>query len=703
MNRVIILMIGIFFTLPNAFGQVINFEKTWDEFLKNDKVSNVSELSKPPKTNPTAYAQYCLMYANTRFCNSKVTAAEEFMQEIELLGEDNYGNIPGFRERYNDLKSKISASHKADELWSQFLQTRDVDLAELNKASDAVRVCEKGTLAKYTYMQSYGYYCSGNVAKAKDRFENYVLAIVDRTSLKISDVKGLSGEVENMRALFTAIGKLDVAWEKYLKTGKSDGFSTKIPVFECNKTPLIKAYILNGASDVCGQGEEMVQKIKALQAETHQQLDGELAAKVAWLEKEAGTYSGDMAALNTAWEEFIDYNWVDNPVDINKEFCDKEAQIRAYVMYGVVNDCHEGPNMVNKIAALQKAHNPTLEKITKDKIQYLKDKIQRNNDNIVSLAAIWKEFVANGDTMKREFELSAIYCDKISQVMSWTIKGHFDHCDQGEHYLGLIDKITKENDLRLSEEINCRIQRLRVKIWNCQIDALRRAVQLETLKERKRIATTSVADLTSQLNDGQIACKTTIDYEMTDTMGFGVNFLISTYICKDLDLANLTQKQYIQKVADWFNNDILGTYCQANDDCKAETYIYIIGHTDGSPFRNATYTGQYSIPAGNPFMHIKDGKEIEEKSEREINDKLNNNLELAFSRAFTVNYQLEDLVSSPVYLAAYDHPTSEVGYQYNKIEILVNFPHLLEGQFLEKFRKSVADANLGERPDNCRK
>ena len=139
-------------------------------------------------------------------------------------------------------------------IWINFLKYRNVTLEDLEKASEANRVCEKGTLAKYSYMQAYAYYCQGEVEKARDKFQNFTLKIVDKTSLKIGDVEGLEGEVKIMRKLFKDLKALEPAWEELVSTGASPGFDREIPVIECHIEPSIKEYILKGSVDVCENG-----------------------------------------------------------------------------------------------------------------------------------------------------------------------------------------------------------------------------------------------------------------------------------------------------------------------------------------------------------------------------------------------------------------------------------------------------------------
>ena len=177
----ILLFCGVY---TNASAQVINFEETWKAFLQNNKTSNISKLPQPP-TNSIDFPKYCLMYANSNFCFNRVGNAERFMKKIVEFGEEKYKAIPGFTARYTDLKDKIQAYQDLDVIWKRFLDSYDVTLKDLEEVKAARTVCEKGTLAKYTQMETYIYYCQGDIEKAQDVFENYVLMIVDKTSFKI--------------------------------------------------------------------------------------------------------------------------------------------------------------------------------------------------------------------------------------------------------------------------------------------------------------------------------------------------------------------------------------------------------------------------------------------------------------------------------------------------------------------------------------
>ncbi|RMG80543.1 MAG: hypothetical protein D6714_14435, partial [Bacteroidetes bacterium] len=268
------LLLGVFGLFSaTLFGQFVNFEETWQEFLKNNKISNTSELTRPSKEDKIDYAKYSLMYANSNFCQSRIGESESHLSEIRNIGETTYKTIPGFTERFQDLESKVEAYHKVEGLWKQFLRTRQVNTQVLNSLEDAKTVCEKGTLAKYFYMVAYQNYCDNNIPEAKDNFENRVLKLAERTSLRVSDIEGLEKEVADMKSLFIQLPKVGAAWKTFTTTGTSPGYDDNLPEYPCNPVPNIKACLLRGAADICGAGPAMAHKIRKLQATNPHPLD----------------------------------------------------------------------------------------------------------------------------------------------------------------------------------------------------------------------------------------------------------------------------------------------------------------------------------------------------------------------------------------------------------------------------------------------
>ena len=945
-------------------AQLINFEETWKAFLDNNKTSNISKLPQPP-ANSIDFPKYCLMYANSAFCFNKLGNAQKFMQKIEDVGAEKYKTIPGFVERYEDLGTKIKSYHALAKIWNGYLEDHQISLEKLETVSTARRVCEKGTLAKYTQMETYAYYCMGDVEKAKDIFENYVLQIVDKTNLKISDVNGLEEEVAVFRQLFKVLPVLNPAWAEFVKTDVSQGFEMEVPVLDCNSVPAIKAYILRAAADICNQGVPMLKKIKALEAKNKGNIDDEVAAKIKWLEETTASYTGDdvvlnnswkeftpkntlakeldwtltycdkvaqirsytmngilhicekggemlktieayqaehkveldaetekkikyleeqyntfngdlatlnaaweeftpentlakeldwdviycdkvaqirsytmdgilhicekggkmikiidayqskhnvkldaktkqktqylkdeyktfngdlsalnaawkkftpkntlakeldwtliycdkvaqirsytmngilhicekggemlkaieayqgehdvkldaetekkikylegkfetfngdLATLNAAWEEFTPKNTLAKELDWNLIYCDKIAQIRSYTMNGILHDCTLGEEMLGKIATVQKESKVTLDATTEKKVDVLKSMVQQTKDDFKLLSSTWTTFIAENDTLPKAVDLATVYCDKIAQVRYWTIEGHLNYCDaKGDEYVAKIDDLTKEHSLKFDKELDCSIERLRNKIWNCKYWKLVLQARKETHEERERFGPSAAKLMYTDLNGPSQPCETTVEYS---AVGFiGVKYVITAYLCQNINLAKMGDPEYYKKIATWVDAKVLQKYCASADmRCKEDFFIYLEGHSDGNRFSGARYKKSLGVPQGTPFTHFDQQGVIHNKTtDREITNSLKNNMELGIARAWTVKQQL-DFMEVPISIGAFEHPANEKGGQYRRIEIELNIPNLLL-DFYELRLKTLWEASgIGECPDTC--
>lgn len=692
------LMLGIVFNLSTSTAQLVNFEETWKEFLANNKVSNISELPKPSKENYIDYAKYSLMYANNFFCGNKIDKAEDMMKEVNTVGEERYKVITGFSERYTDLRSKMDAYHKAHKLWLNFLKYREVSMEKLQEAEDAARLCEKGTLAKYSYMLAYAHYCNGDVDKAKKRFENYALKIIDRTSLNIKDVPGLEGEVAVMRKLFKDLAVLEPAWQKFVTTSETDGFAGELPIIDCYVIPSMKAYMLQAAADVCKNGAEMLAKIQDLQAKNSHPIGDDLQQKIAWLEKEVQKNAGDLDNLNKAWTAFVPTDTLMETYDFGYDYCDKANNIRAYLITGMLNTCTKGQEMLDNIDNIQKEHQPQLNDEIASKLTKLKAKVKKYQDDQPALERIWTVFIENKDTLNEQPQLAKFYCDKIAQVKSWVIKGHFEYCSRGQAYLDIIDDFQKEHQLKFDKELACRVLRLRGKVWDCRYWEIVQQARKETHAERERFGPEAAKIMHGDLNSEQQPCETTVQYSPLDYIG--VKYAINTYLCQDIDLAKMGDPEYYKKIAAWVDTEVLQKYCEESMRCKEDFFIYLEGHTDGHAFRGARYKESLEIPEGTRFTHFDEGVAIDTATTREITNSLKNNMELGIARAWTVKNQL-DFMGVPIHIGAYEHSETEKGGEFRKILIELNIPNLLLDFYEKTLAQLLEESGIGERPGEC--
>lgn len=676
-------------------AQVINFEETWKEFLKNNKVSNISKIAKPEKSSIN-YPKYCLIYATTNFCSDDITKSEQFMAEIAAFG-DKFTTIPGFIGRYQDLEAKISAYHGCDKLWKRYLQKHDVTLNELENIKQARRVCEKGTLAKYTVMEAYTHYCNGNIIKAQDIFENYVLQIVDRTSLKISDVEGLAGEIVVFRKLFKSLKELDPVWKEFVATGETEGFDVEIPEMACNSTPLMKKHVLNGAANICTEGLKYLKMVKDLEPQNQDNIDKDLAAKIVWLEQMAKEYSGDLATLDKAWRQFVPNNTLDMELDFMLEYCDKEAQAKSYLMKGIIEVCGFGKVMLGKVNALESDFKLSFDQTTKDKVQYLEDLIQSKKDDFDSLGTIWTDFLQGGDTIIHEFELQAEYCNIMAQIRSWTVKGHFYYCDQGEHYLKLVDEYETKYDLKYDNDLKCAIQRLRAKVWNCKFIEYSEQARRETHRERQKFGSQSLKMILDELDNSNPDCETTVLYDSMGTVG--AKYAITTYICERQSI-NMSQADYYDKITNWINQKLAKKYSGSGINWKEDFSIYIEGHAGGSRFTGKELDQSLDIPRGTSFLYHSNDEWDKATTDRRITTSLSSNKELAIARAWAAKKELE-VLDAPIEIGAFEHPVSADDGEYRLIQIELYIPNLLKDFYSKRVNELIEDAGIGYAPQWC--
>lgn len=775
--------------LPSMQAQLTNFEDTWQDFLRNNKVADVNgpwTKTKPGKDNVKDYCKFSLMFANSHFCADELKDAEKHIAEIDGIGPAGYTPIDGFKERLLDLKSKMKAYYEVDKLWQAFRSSHNIAKSELEAITVATKVCEKGTLAKYFFMMSHYYYCQGDVVNSRKDFETKVMKLIERTSLKVDDVAGLPDEVKNMKAVFKGISLLGPAWKEYMDTDVSPGYEYNMPVVDCYTIPNMKIYMLRAMVDVCKYGSEYLEKIQALKAENTHTIPTDLADKINWLEKEVTRYNGNLANLNKAWSDFLPDDKVDGNIKFKGEYCEKDAQIKSYIMEGMMDICNKGEEMLEKIAKVQEEHNPTLDKATQGKLKKMKSLVEKEEENLAklnerwkefvkrdtldkidfefiycdkeaqirayimdgyihactkgeqrlediakvmeedspslqadteekldalkalveeymtdlrNLDKLWKEFIANNDTIEREFEVVPYYCDKIAQVKSWVLVGEVNTCEQGQEYLDKIRAFTKAHSLKYNKQLQCRITRLHMHIWDCRYWELVRQAWKETHEERERFGPASAEIMLEAIPDPK--CPPEVIYEPLGKIG--IRYIVITYLCQGTDLAKMGDPKYYQKIADWVDNSVLKEYCDMSTlRCKKDFTIYLEGHTDGHPFGYHKYKSKLGLPKGTEFTHfVGKSDTIKKKTERDLDYELKSNMELGLARAWTVKRQL-DFMKVPIEIGAYEHPKTEKGGEYRRVDIELNMPNLLLDYFEKRLAILLEESGIGPRPKPCR-
>ena len=458
-----------------------SFEETWLEFLDNNKIVNISALRKPDKVFDTEdYAKYLLMNMNSDFCQSDVPAAEEILAEIRDLDPKVLEAVPGFVPKLEGLEVKDRAYHRVDEIWRQFLETRQVPVDKLNEIEGVRTTCEKGTLAKYSYMLASAKYCDGDIAGARDIFQNRTLRLAEKTSWKFRDVEGLVAEVKKMETIYAALPPLERAWSTFVETGVSPGFGAEIPTVGCYPVPTIKALLLRGAADVCGEGAAAVAEVGRLRATSGVALPDDVNDALLDLEDATLDRGAALADLNAAWEAFLPDGKVKYGTRYGYDYCETEPLIRAYIMDGYTYVCELGNLTARRVDSLQQIRRVRLDRDTKQKLGELAELEDRYRFHGSRIEGVWDQFVAEGDTLTADYISTEEYCDQIQQVKDWTIRGLSGDCEAAVAYLNEIEEFNRRFEFTFYDELECRVQKLRIKVWECRFRLLHELATVES-------------------------------------------------------------------------------------------------------------------------------------------------------------------------------------------------------------------------------
>ena len=457
-----------------------SFEETWIEFLQERKVSNIKGLGKPDKaTDQQDYAKWLLMNANSRFCQSDPARAEELTTELLDMGTEVYDGIGGFTPRLEYLQEGFEAYDTVDELWRGFLGGAGADVERLQAVETVKRLCEKATMAKYTFMLAEGYYCRGEVEEARDIFENRTLRLAEKTTLRVEDVEGLAPRVATYKKLFAGLRALDAAWESYLDTGESPGFERELPVVSCYTTPNLKAYVLRGLASPCTQGADMLGRIAELTGGRDELTDPDLEAGLDDLRARVGTVDGRRADLEAAWAHFIANDKVSPDLAYGYDYCEPEPLVRAYLLDGYTFVCDYAEFALEQVDSLRRATRVKLSGETREKMRELAKRRDEYIANGASIDEVWGFFVANDDQLLQDYTSTDRYCDHVQEVKDWTMRGLTTSCENAPGYLELIDEFSANFEFEFFPELECRIQKLRIRIWECRHQLLRDLAEAE--------------------------------------------------------------------------------------------------------------------------------------------------------------------------------------------------------------------------------
>lgn len=455
-------MMQFIFLLVCALGgmdlmaqQLVNFEETWQEFLKKDKISNISKLVQPDRAQKESYIKYALMYANTYFCADNIESADEMIKRIEKMGTEVQEKVDGFAERYQKVLTKINAYKDFVPLWKKFQSDPEsVSNDELALVNEAKSVCEKGTLCKYFLINAHNYFCDEQMTKARNLYDTRIKKLM-QTDFDYKVVEGLDRELEKMLEFWPLLDELDLAWQTYEITGVSPGFEKELPFYKCNVLPYYKICILNAKADFCANGEKVAKEIIRLKTVNQDPIPAEILDQLNWIEENYEKERKDLAVLNSYWRIFTPKDKLPEQASFKYHFnCDKEAEIRGYLMIGINDPCNKAKFAIDSIEMIKKVYQPALEPITNDKYKKLKSLLTEDESIAVEIDQAWNRFLKEEDfNAIPVLEKSLGYCNKLSEIKYYIMDGTINYCEKGQIRLDDITRLLDEFKPELSEDV----------------------------------------------------------------------------------------------------------------------------------------------------------------------------------------------------------------------------------------------------------
>ena len=706
--------------LNDNLNDQVAIGRMWIRFVDNNRMT-LDELKKYESAKYVCekgtLARYYYMLTHAHYCNGEVEKAKDYFDGktppslLQLVDKTSFkaASVKGMTERVNKFRVIFKTLNKLDIAWASYMKSGN---SPGFKDNLPLIECYPIPNMKVHILNAATNYCE-NGSEELEKIEK----LNGLSSHTIPD--DLNGKINWLRDFVNKnnkdLAQLNKIWGAFAKSNKVDPAATYEHTFPCNREAEVKAYILDGFIDPCKYGQAALDSIARIQKDHKPSLSVVTKDKLGKLKGIITKEAGNIAVLNKAWTDFVPDDKLSNGINFVFEYCDKVAQIKAYIMDGTVNMCAKAKERLADIQKVRDEFNPELDEVVLGKIENLQKSVDKSDQDLADLNTAWKLFVDTDkekswsegfpqkDTLIRDsIRLVDFYCDKIAQTKSWAIKGHLDPCETGEGFLTKIDALKAKHSLKYDTELTCRVQRLRSKVYQCKYWELVLKARKITHEEREEFGPKSAELMKVDLNGEKQPCETGVVYE---PLGFiGVKYVISTYMCQKINLAKMGDPEYYKKIATWVNTEVLDKYCEADMRCKKDFFIYLEGHTDGYRFNGRKYDRSLDIAEGTAFTHFlgkKNGAvDTIQKTTRNITSSLKNNMELGIARAWTVKEQL-NFMNVPIRVGAYEHPENEKGGEFRKIDIELNITNLLLDFYEKTLKNLIKESGIGDRPKAC--
>ncbi|BDS13366.1 hypothetical protein [Aureispira anguillae] len=442
-------------------------DPVWEKFLNNKTSVSKEDVEAFPEAKKICergtLCKYFYMISHDYFCNKNLDKAREvFDSRIRKLVATTFNpkDIEGLGDEVERMTQFWDGMDELTPAWEAYMET-DISPgmdAELPIIGCYVIPNMKACILKATYdICGVG---EKMLAKLKDLQDKSNDPIPSEIIEKMELIE------EEVRVIKKDLAVLNTYWKKFTKTNKLPTGVTYKYVFACDREAEVKAYLMDGLIDPCMNGAKALENISKVR-KTHKPALGKVTLeKLKELKALVKVESGDVTILNEAWEDFLPDNKLSDSYDLSFQYCDKLAEIKAFIIDGTVNICEKGEQRLDDIENVLDENEVEVDAETQRKLDALQEQSGKLSAKQNVLNKAWDFLLANNkvsDDFEYDYEFS---CDRELEVKAYLLDGYTNPCLSGKYGLAEVEKVMAKYNPKLSDETLAQIKKLKSRLAN---------------------------------------------------------------------------------------------------------------------------------------------------------------------------------------------------------------------------------------------
>ena len=327
-----------------------SMDAIWVEFLQARTV-DLGRLNdvKAAKTSceKQTLAKYSYMTVYAHFCKGDVAKAKNILENRTLRLTEKTSlrveDVEGLESEVAKMKLLFQNINELEANWKDYVNTGvsagyDTELP--------LFPCYPIPNMKEWLLKGAFDVCNAGpemLEKVKNAKKESGVALDRDMKKKIKDLEAAIGENEDRLAV------LNNAWKAFLPDNEVKMENRKYGFEYCNTEPLIRAYIMEGFANVCGNAEESLQQIDELR-QSDVTLTKVTKDKINELFDTHLQTQADEVDINDLWNAFVaqgDTLYKDN--QLADYYCDHIYDVKAWLIKGLSSSCQDAIPYLEKI------------------------------------------------------------------------------------------------------------------------------------------------------------------------------------------------------------------------------------------------------------------------------------------------------------------------------------------------------------------